>query len=98
MALVKKGGDRQELHEKLRVHSYYVRKEMKENGTQNNLIDRISNDSTCTLSKDELKALLDVHKFTGRAQEQVHLFLEDEIQAILKNHKSTSTSSEELSL
>ncbi len=98
MALVKKGGNRQEVHEKLRVHSNYVRKEMKEKGIPNNLIERILNDSTCTLSKDELKELLDIKKFTGRAEEQVHLFLEDEIHAILKNHESTSTTSEELSL
>lgn len=98
MALVKKGGNRQELHEKLRVHSNYVRKEMKENGAPNNLIERILNDSSCTLTKNEINELLDIKKFTGRAEEQVRLFLESDIQDILKNHESSSSSSEELSL
>ncbi len=75
MYCVKKGGDRQELHEKIRQHSLEAAKQVKLNGLDNDLIERIANDKSFNLSKDELADLLDAKKFTGRATHQVQDFL-----------------------
>ncbi len=96
MSAVKKGGDRQELHEKLRVHSQAAAKVVKEEGKQNDLVKRISNDASFALSEDEINALLVPENFTGRAKEQVSEYLDEFILPLLRNNKEKLGESVEL--
>ena len=75
MDAVKKGGNRQELHEKLRVHSQAAARVVKEEGGRNDLIDRIAADPAFMITREEIEALLDPARFTGRSAEQVEEFL-----------------------
>jgi adenylosuccinate lyase len=80
MSAVKKGGDRQELHERIREHSIAAAKRVKEDGCDNDLIDRITGDPAFALDRAELTGLLDPQKFTGRAKSQV----EEYVTAVIK--------------
>lgn len=84
MAGVKKGGDRQELHEKIRTHSMEAGKVVKMEGKENDLLDRIINDAGFGLSRSDIDALLNVDDFIGRAPEQVSEFITDFIDPLLK--------------
>ncbi|MGL5904067.1 MAG: adenylosuccinate lyase [Cetobacterium sp.] len=84
---VKKGGDRQELHELIRVHSMEAGKKVKVEGLENDLIERILNDSSFDIDKDKLMQILDPKNFIGFASEQVVDFLEAEINPILEENK-----------
>ena len=75
MYCVKKGGDRQVLHERIRLHSLDAIKEIKENGRENDLIDRIINDSEFFLTRDEIDKLINAELFTGCAKEQTEDYL-----------------------
>jgi len=75
MYCVKKGGDRQELHERIRIHSMEATKRVKQDGRENNLIERILSDTAFGLTKDELENILCVEQFTGLAKEQTEEFL-----------------------
>jgi len=77
MALVKRGGDRQEAHEKIRVLSHEAAHQVKQLGLDNDLIERVRGDSYFEPIKDELDALLDPGSFIGRAPQQVEKFLEE---------------------
>lgn len=83
MALVRKGGDRQELHEAIRVHSQKAAHTVKAEGKENDLIERIKSDAVFAPIWDELDSLLDPHTFVGRAPEQVLRFLSREVQPAL---------------
>ncbi|KAK9681344.1 Adenylosuccinate lyase C-terminus [Popillia japonica] len=83
MAMVKKGGDRQVCHEKIRVLSHQAAAEVKQHGRDNDLIDRIKGDSYFEPILDELDKLLDPSSFTGRAAEQVDEFLKEEVKPVL---------------
>ena len=83
MQAVKKGGDRQELHEKLRQHSIAAAKVVKEEGGENDLIDRVVNDKSFNLTKDEIMAVMQPIHFVGRAVEQVDEFLDTCVNPIL---------------
>jgi len=74
MFCVEKGGDRQELHEKIRVHSMEAGKRVKEGGN-NDLLDRIANDTSFNLSPDDLSKIVDIYAFVGRAPEQTKDFI-----------------------
>ena len=84
MAGVKKGGDRQELHEKIRTHSMEAGKMVKMEGKENDLLDRIINDAGFGLSRSDIDALLNVDDFIGRAPEQVSEFINEFINPLLK--------------
>ncbi len=88
MDLVKKGGDRQEIHEKIRVHSIAAGKRVKEEGLDNDMLDRICNDPTLDITMEELKAILIPSKYIGRCVEQVERFLKNEVDPVLEgaNH------------
>jgi adenylosuccinate lyase len=88
MACVKKGGDRQVLHENIRVHSMEAARQVKMEGNKNDLIERIAADQTFGLTRKELDDLLDVKTFTGRAPEQVHEFIEEWIEPLLTRAES----------
>jgi adenylosuccinate lyase len=77
MAAVRAGGDRQELHERIRVHSQEAARQVKEHGRPNDLIDRLRSDPA--FAKVDLTAALDPRKHIGRAPQQVDAFLRDVI-------------------
>ncbi len=87
MAAVKRGGDRQELHEVIRTHAHAAAAEVKEQGRDNDLLDRLVNDPAVGMSREEIDAVLDVGQFVGRAPQQVDEFLENHIQPVLERHR-----------
>lgn len=88
MESVKRGGNRQELHEALRVHSQAAATAVKKEGKQNDLIDRIAQDPLFPLTKEEIMQQLDPSKYIGRSVSQVEEFLEDTVRPVLeKYHK-----------
>jgi adenylosuccinate lyase len=86
MAAVKRGGDRQELHEKIRVHSMAAGMVVKEEGGKNDLLERIANDSSFGMSLPELEALMQPSLFVGRAPQQTEEFIRDEVRPVLKKY------------
>ena len=82
MDAVKRGGNRQELHEKLRVHSQAAAKAVKE-GKPNDLISRIANDAAFGMNEAEIVKLLDPEKFTGRSVSQVEEFVSGVIDPVI---------------
>ena len=87
MSAVKKGGDRQQLHERLREHSIEAARVVKEEGGKNDLIERICADPTFGLKVEEIEEILDPRNFTGRASEQVEEFLSELIDPLLEANK-----------
>ena len=87
MSAVKKGGDRQVLHEQLRVHSQAAARVVKEEGGENDLIDRIVADPLFNLKKEEIVSILDPKNFTGRAPSQVTEFLNECVNPLLQQNK-----------
>lgn len=83
MSAVKKGGDRQELHEKLRVHSQAAAAVVKQEGLPNDLIDRVCADPAFGLTKEEILAFLQPENFIGRAPQQVVELLETVVRPLL---------------
>jgi len=88
MAIVKKGGDRQVAHEKIRVLSHQAAHQVKQLGLENDLIERVRADSYFDPIKEELDALLDPKSFIGRAPEQVEKFIEEWVKPALDNDES----------
>ena len=82
MQAVKKGGNRQELHEKLREHSMAAAKVVKEEGKDNDLIDRIVADPAFQLTREEIQAVLTPIHFVGRSVHQVEEFIAGYVQPI----------------
>lgn len=87
MNAVLKGGDRQELHEKIRVYSMEAGKEVKEYGRPNDLVDRISKDESFGLSKEEIIHILNPDNLCGRAKNQVTDFIEEIVNPIIEKYK-----------
>lgn len=87
MRAVKKGGNRQELHEKLRVHSQAAARVVKEEGGKNDLLDRICADPAFGITRAEAEEILDPAAFTGRSGQQVEEFLRDVIRPVLDANK-----------
>ena len=87
MECVKAGGNRQELHERIRVLSMEASKNVKAEGKDNNLIDLIKADDMFAAVRDRLDGILDAKNFIGRSPEQVEEFLTAEINPILEKHK-----------
>ncbi len=85
---VRKGGDRQELHELIREHSMEASKRVKLEGLDNDLITRILGDSRFGLSEDELKHTLNPKHYVGRAPKQVEEFIDEEINPIVHLYES----------
>ena len=83
MDAVKKGGDRQELHELIREHSIAAGKRVKEEGLDNDMIERIAADSRFGLSRDEIVTNLDPKNYTGRSEHQVEKFIREVVDPLL---------------
>lgn len=88
MEAVKKGGDRQELHEKIRVYSMEAGSVVKNEGKPNDLLTRIVKDDAFGLDEEQLSKLLDPTLYIGRCPEQVTTFLNECINPILEAHKA----------
>lgn len=87
MEEVKAGGDRQEIHEVIRLHSMEASKQVKEEGKENDLIERILNDHSLKLDKSKLKEVLDPKNFIGFAPVQTEEFIANEVQPILDENR-----------
>jgi len=87
MHCVKKGGDRQVLHEKIRKHSVAAGKKMKQEGSQNDLLDRILTDETFGLCETELQDVMSADKFTGMAEIQTEEFL-SQVKKVIEANKA----------
>ncbi len=98
MNAVKKGGDRQELHEKLRTHSIAAGKAVKEEGKENDLIERILNDAAFMISREEVDEILKPENFIGRSSEQVDEFLTNCIKPIIDANKDILNEKGELTV
>ena len=86
MEAVKKGGDRQELHERIRLHSMNASQRVKGEGLDNDLITRIINDDYFNLSKEEILSIIDPSKFVGRAPSQVTEFINEYVEPIINDN------------
>jgi len=86
MEEVKAGGDRQEIHETIRVHSMEASKKVKMEGKENDLIERIMNDSSLRLDKTKFMEILDPKNFIGFAPIQTEEFIRNEVQPILDKY------------
>ena len=87
MDAVKAGGDRQELHEKIRQLSMEAGKNVKQEGKDNNLLELIAADPAFNMTIDELKKSMDPIKYVGRSKEQVEEFLSEVVNPILEDNK-----------
>jgi adenylosuccinate lyase len=87
MSAVKKGGDRQELHERIREHSLAAAKRVKEDGLDNDLISRIEADPAFGLAHGELDGVLDPIKYVGRAPQQVEEYIGGIVSPMLAANK-----------
>ena len=87
MDAVKAGGDRQELHEKIRVHSMAAGKVVKEEGKENDLLQRIAADPAFPVTYEELMKIMKPENYVGRAPEQTTEFLNEVIRPILEANK-----------
>ncbi|MBN1131211.1 MAG: adenylosuccinate lyase [Chitinispirillaceae bacterium] len=84
MAAVKAGGDRQELHERIRIHSMEAALRIKTEGADNDLLERIAADPLLRMSGRDIERLLDVKRFVGRAPEQTREFIAQVIDPLLE--------------
>ena len=87
MDAVKRGGNRQELHEKIREYSMLAGEQVKKYGRENDLVDRIDADPDFGMPKEEIVSILERKNFVGRAPEQTREFLAEVIQPILDENK-----------
>ena len=87
MDAVKKGGDRQELHERIRQLSMEAGANVKQKGLDNNLLELIAADKSFGLSLEELQAAMDPAKYTGRAEIQVENFLKNHVNPVLEANR-----------
>lgn len=94
MECVRRGGNRQELHEALRVHSHAAAAKVKLEGGANDLIDRIAADDKFPITKEEIQQHLSAEKYTGRSASQVDEFNSDVVEPILKRYGDEEIKSE----
>lgn len=87
MDAVKAGGDRQELHEKIRTLSMEAGKNVKELGKENNLLELIAKDPSFHMTLEELEACMEPSRYVGRSKLQVEVFLRDVVRPILEDNK-----------
>ncbi len=88
MDAVKAGGDRQELHERIRELSMEAGKHVKAEGRENDLLDLIAADPAFNLKAEDLKKTMDPSRYVGRSPEQVKEYLEETVRPVLKEYES----------
>ena len=88
MNSVLKGGDRQELHEKIRIHSMEAGKQVKEYGKPNDLVKRIANDPSFGLTEEEILKILRPENLCGRAKNQVIDFLQNDVKPVIEKYSN----------
>lgn len=98
MDAVKKGGDRQVLHEKLRTYAMEAGKQVKEKGLENDLIDRVLADPDFGLNEEDVKKILKPENFTGRSEQQVEEFVANCVKPVLDNSGEKLGETAELSV
>ncbi|MGL4656131.1 MAG: adenylosuccinate lyase [Sarcina sp.] len=98
MESVKKGGDRQELHEIIREHSMAAAQRVKREGLNNDLIDRIIADDRFNLSEEEIISIINPKNFTGRAASQVIDFITEYVDPILNENEGYSNEKSEITV
>ena len=98
MSAVKKGGDRQELHEQIRVHSIAAGKVVKDEGKDNDLCERIISDPMFKITREEMQAILKPENFIGRSIEQVDEFIKECVKPILDENKEILNEKAELTV
>ncbi len=86
MDAVKAGGDRQELHERIRVHSMAAGKVVKEEGKENDLLERIAADPAFNMNMDQLLAIMKPENFVGRAPLQTEEYIRDHVNPVLEQN------------
>lgn len=98
MDAVKRGADRQKLHERIRVHSMAASKIVKEEGGRNDLLERIANDPAFGVSLDELNKIVRPEKYIGRAPQQTEEFITEDIDPVLKKYEGVSNEKTEINV
>lgn len=98
MNAVKQGGNRQELHEKIRVYAQETAYDIKMNGKENNLLEKLVADSDFHLTWEEIHDILDPQKFIGLADKQTENYLRDVVQPLLQQYAEYTQETAELSV
>ena len=98
MDAVKRGGDRQQLHERIRVHSMAASRVVKEEGGENDLLSRIAADPAFGVTQEELGQLLEPSKFVGRAPQQVKEFLCGTVRPVLDRYQGVGCEKAEINV
>ena len=97
-AVKKRGADRQQLHERIRVHSMAASKVIKEEGGGNDLLQRIAADEAFGVTLEELESILQPEKYTGRAKEQTADFLAEYVAPALEKYKDIESDRPEINV
>lgn len=97
-AVKKRGADRQALHERIRVHSMAASKVIKEEGGENDLLERIAADEAFGVTLDELKSIISPEKYVGRAPEQTEEFLKEVVEPALAPYSNLATEQAEINV
>ncbi|HCA05203.1 MAG TPA: adenylosuccinate lyase [Ruminococcaceae bacterium] len=97
-AVKKRGADRQQLHERIRVHSMAASKVIKEEGGENDLLERIAADEAFGVTLEELENILRPEKYTGRAKEQTEDFLSEYVAPVLEKYKDIASDNPEINV
>ena len=98
MDAVKRGGNRQELHEKIRTYAMEAGKQVKEEGLDNDLIERILADESFGLKREDIEAVLVPENYTGRSSEQVTEFLSECVAPVLERYKDLTHEEAEINV
>lgn len=97
-AVKKRGADRQQLHERIRVHSMAAAKVVKEEGGENDLLSRIAGDPIFGVSLEELQKIVSPERYVGRAPWQTEEFIQEVVNPILKKYEEIPEEKAEISL
>ena len=98
MDAVKRGGNRQELHERIRVHSMEAARVVKEQGGENDLLSRIAADPIFGVTLEELHDIVKPEKYVGRAPRQTEDFLEEVVAPVLEKYKDVAEEKAEITV
>ena len=98
MDAVKRGGDRQQLHERIRVHSMAASRIVKEEGGENDLLSRIAEDPLFGVTLPELEAIMEPSRYVGCAPMQTENFLQEEVNPVLERYSDIPEETPEISV